>query len=103
METTKNNIILSEDTCVEEDVDIKKDEKKDRVWKVILWNDDVNTFDHVINTLQTVCQHSVEQAEQCAWIIHTKGKCDVKSGEKEKMISVKRLLCDAQLEATVEQ
>lgn len=45
---------------------------------LIVWNDDVNTFDWVIETLIEVCGHTQEQAEQCAWIIHTKGKYAVK-------------------------
>lgn len=49
-------------------------------FNLIIWNDDVNTFDWVIETLMNVCQHSAEQAEQCALLIHIKGKCSVKKG-----------------------
>lgn len=49
--------------------------------EIILFNDDVNTFDHVIETLIMVCDHTPEQAEQCALIVHYKGKCTVKTGE----------------------
>ena len=48
--------------------------------EIILYNDDVNTFDHVIRTLIQVCEHISEQAEQCSLIVHYKGKCSVKSG-----------------------
>lgn len=48
--------------------------------EIILYNDDVNTFDHVINTLISVCDHTLEQAEQCSLIVHYKGKCSVKTG-----------------------
>ena len=48
--------------------------------EIILYNDDENTFDHVIKTLIKVCDHSSEQAEQCSLIVHYKGKCVVKSG-----------------------
>ena len=48
---------------------------------LILHNDDVNTFDFVIDTLMEVCNHEHEQAEQCALITHLKGKCNVKSGD----------------------
>lgn len=48
--------------------------------EIILYNDDINTFDHVIDILIKVCDHSVTQAEQCALIVHYKGKCSVKSG-----------------------
>ncbi len=48
---------------------------------LILYNDDVNTFDFVIDTLMEVCNHEHEQAEQCAMITHFKGKCSIKSGD----------------------
>ena len=48
--------------------------------EIILFNDDVNTFDHVIDTLMRVCDHTLEQAKQCSIIVHYKGKCSVKSG-----------------------
>ncbi|NNJ88379.1 MAG: ATP-dependent Clp protease adaptor ClpS [Eudoraea sp.] len=49
--------------------------------EIILFNDDVNTFDHVIDTLMSVCDHTPEQAEQCSLIVHYNGKCTVKTGE----------------------
>jgi len=49
--------------------------------EIVLFNDDVNTFDHVIGTLINVCDHSPEQAEQCSLIVHYNGKCTVKTGE----------------------
>ena len=49
--------------------------------EIVLFNDDVNTFDHVIDSLIDVCEHTLEQAEQCATLVHYKGKCTVKSGE----------------------
>jgi len=49
--------------------------------EIVLHNDDVNTFDFVIDSLVAVCDHTVEQAEQCAYLVHYKGKCTVKSGE----------------------
>ena len=45
-----------------------------------MFNDDVNTFDHVVETLIGVCDHTLEQAEQCSIIVHYKGKCTVKTG-----------------------
>lgn len=53
--------------------------------EIVLFNDEVNTFDHVINTLMSVCEHSPEQAEQCSLIVHYKGKCTVKTGEYEDL------------------
>lgn len=61
---------------------------------IIVFNDDVNTFDHVIESFVEVLNHSPEQAEQCAWIIHTKGKCKVKQGDYEILVP----LCSAILE-----
>lgn len=48
--------------------------------EIVVFNDDVNTFDHVIETLIDTCDHSPTQAEQCTILIHYKGKCAVKSG-----------------------
>lgn len=63
----------SQEVCLEEKT-VKQNE-------IVLYNDDVNTFDHVIDTLVYACEHSPEQAEQCAIIVHYKGKCTVKTGE----------------------
>ena len=48
--------------------------------EIVLFNDDVNTFDHVIRTLVDTCNHTFEQAEQCSLLVHYKGKCTVKTG-----------------------
>ncbi|MDB4144293.1 ATP-dependent Clp protease adaptor ClpS [Flavobacteriaceae bacterium] len=53
--------------------------------EIVLFNDDVNTFDHVIETLVHVCHHSYEQAEQCSLLVHYKGKCTVKTGVYEEL------------------
>lgn len=53
--------------------------------EIILFNDDVNTFDFVIDSLIEVCEHSPEQAEQCTYIVHFKGKCAVKTGSFEDL------------------
>ena len=67
----------------------------DEVSTLVLYNDDVHTFDYVIETLVRVCEHTYEQAEQCAIIVHYKGKCDVKSGSYDYLSP----LCEALLEA----
>jgi ATP-dependent Clp protease adaptor protein ClpS len=59
---------------------------------LILYNDDVNTFEHVIKSLVEVCGHDEVQAEQCALIVHFKGKCDVKSGPVEVLNAMSRSL-----------
>ena len=70
---------------------------------LILYNDDVNTFDHVIDTLVEVCHHTFEQAEQCAIIVHFKGKCDVKSGSYSFLKPLCTALLDAGLSAEIEE
>lgn len=53
--------------------------------QIILFNDEVNTFDHVIECLVNICDHTPLQAEQCAYIVHFSGKCGVKSGSLEDL------------------
>ena len=69
---------------------------------LILFNDDVNTFDHVIDTLVKVCKHDPLQAEQCAMIVHYKGKCTVKTGELAKLKPMCSALLDAGLSAEIQ-
>ncbi len=57
------------------------DEETVKQNEIVLFNDDVNTFEHVIETLIDVCEHTAEQAEQCSLIVHYNGKCTVKTGE----------------------
>src|SRR5437762_9027757 len=71
-------------------------------YNLIVWNDNVNTFDWVIETLVEVCGHTEEQAEQCAYLIHFKGKCDVKQGEYEKLKVMCDKITDRGIGATVE-
>jgi len=67
----------------QEDVDFLEQEVNQH--EIILFNDDVNTFDHVIDSLIDVCDHTSEQAEQCAYLVHYKGKCAVKTGEYKEL------------------
>jgi len=69
---------------------------------LILWNDDVNTFDWVIATLIDVCGHSEEQAEQCAYIVHFRGKCNVKNGSYEELKPLCDKITERGIGATVE-
>ena len=69
--------------------------------EIVLFNDDVNTFDHVIKTLIDVCEHSPQQAEQCSLIVHYKGKCTVKTGEFEDLKPRCSKLLDAGLSAEI--
>ncbi len=61
------------------ELDLEVEEKIEN--KIVLFNDEVNTFDHVIDMLVEACDHTPVQAEQCSLIVHYKGKCSVKTGE----------------------
>lgn len=69
--------------------------------EIVLFNDDVNTFDHVIETLIIVCEHTAEQAEQCAILVHYKGKCTVKTGSFDELKPKCSLLLEAGLSAEI--
>ncbi len=96
MATTRTDI--STDSSNDTDVLTAHDEP----CNLIVWNDEVNTFEWVIETLVEVCGHSYEQAEQCSYIIHFQGKYGVKQGAYDDL----KPLCDAITErginATVE-
>lgn len=64
---------------IQEELDVLVQETSKH--EIILYNDDVNTFDFVIDSLIDVCDHTLEQAEQCTILVHYKGKCTVKTGE----------------------
>ena len=70
---------------------------------LVLWNDNVNTFEWVIESLIEVCGHSPEQAEQCAMIIHTKGKYGVKEGDYETLNPLRQAITDRLIQATIEE
>ena len=65
--------------------DIEVLEKEVNQHEIVLFNDDVHTFDFVIDSLMNVCEHTLEQAEQCTVLVHYKGKCAVKSGEYKEL------------------
>ena len=69
---------------------------------LILHNDEVNTFDFVMESLIEVCEHTTEQAEQCTFLVHYKGKCDVKSGGFDSLRPIRHALVDRGLTATIE-
>jgi ATP-dependent Clp protease adaptor protein ClpS len=79
--TETEEIVLTEDVLVDEQ-------------KIVLFNDDVNTFDFVIESLVDVCGHDFIQAEQCTILVHYKGKCEVKKGD----FSVLEPMCTALLD-----
>ncbi|MEJ8818872.1 ATP-dependent Clp protease adaptor ClpS [Lacibacter sp. H407] len=70
--------------------------------RLIMWNDEVNTFEWVIETLVDICGHAPEQAEQCAWLIHTKGKYAVKNGAYDDLKPLCDTITERGIGATVE-
>jgi ATP-dependent Clp protease adaptor protein ClpS len=82
------------------DTDVMVDEEEP--FHLIVWNDEVNTFEWVIETLVEVCQHSYEQAEQCAYIIHFQGKYAVKQGSYDELKPMCNSITDRGIGATVE-
>lgn len=77
------------------------DEKLVSQKEIVLHNDDVNTFDHVIETLMFACDHTPEQAEQCSLIVHYNGKCTVKTGPYKDLKPRCTLLLEAGLSAEI--
>ncbi len=74
----------------------------DQPFHLIVWNDDVNTFEWVIETLMDICKHSYEQAEQCAYIIHYKGKYAVKHGSYDELKPMREAIAERGINATLE-
>ena len=83
-----------------EEVKEKVSEKNNN--HIVLFNDDYNTFDHVIDTLIVACDHSAVQAEQCAMLVHFKGKCTVKTGGYEDLVPRCSKLLEAGLTAEIQ-
>ena len=68
---------------------------------LVVFNDDVNTFEHVIQVLMKVCKHTHEQAEQCTLIIHYRGKCAVKKGSRDELKPMCEAILDAGIQAAI--
>jgi len=69
--------------------------------EIVVYNDDVNTFDHVIDTLIYACDHTPEQAEQCTILVHYKGQCTVKTGVYKELEPRCTMLLEAGLSAEI--
>ena len=82
------------------ELDVITKEKKEN--NIILFNDDVNTFEWVIETLIEICGHTLEQAEQCAMFIHYKGKYAVKKGDYDTLKPMCNSITERGIGATVE-
>jgi ATP-dependent Clp protease adaptor protein ClpS len=68
---------------------------------LVIYNDEVNTFDYVIDSLVKVCKHETVQAEQCTWIIHYNGKCAVKEGDMDDLLPMRRALNERGIDAKI--
>lgn len=79
------------------DVLIDSEEARD----LVVYNDDFNTFDHVIDTLIRVCKHEPHQAEQCTYLIHYKGKCAVKKGFYDDLRPMREGITEAGIKAAI--
>ena len=89
------------DLDIEEEVKISEDIDSENVRDLMVFDDDFNTFDHVINTLVKVCKHDVHQAEQCTFLIHYKGKCSVKKGIYEDLKPMREGITSAGIKASI--
>jgi ATP-dependent Clp protease adaptor protein ClpS len=87
-------------TKTKEEVDVLEELVSE--YNIVLYNDEVNTFDHVINCLVRICDHEPLQAEQCAWIVHLNGRCTVKSGVYDELEPLCLELLNKGLSAKVE-
>jgi ATP-dependent Clp protease adaptor protein ClpS len=94
--------VMTEKPQIEKEAEIDVLTQVEREHQIILYNDDVNTFDHVINALVTYCDHTFVQAEQCAYIVHFSGKCAVKSGSYEELEPICSKLLELQLSAEIQ-
>jgi len=88
-------------TEVEIDEKVALDEQTTYSKNLVIYNDDVNTFDHVIDSLVKVCKHEIIQAEQCTWIIHYNGKCAVKEGDMDHLLPMRRALNERGIDAKI--
>ena len=92
---------MSFDYQEEELVEVLEDQDTEDGKGLVVFNDDFNTFDHVINTLIKVCKHDQTQAEQCTWLIHFRGKCKVKEGTYHFLKPMRDGITDAGIDAAI--
>ena len=85
----------------QEEVALMEEVQTSEAFDLVVFNDDINTFEHVINTLIKVCGHTPEQAEQCTLIIHYKGKCSVKRGGFDELKPMREGICDKGISAEI--
>ncbi len=86
---------------IEEIVKVQEVVDEEKLRDLVVYNDDFNTFEHVIETLVKVCKHDPHQAEQCTYIIHFKGKCSVKKGTMTELKPMREGISDAGIKAAI--
>ena len=94
-EFVSSDVSINEEASIDEIIDLV--DQRD----LIVYNDDYNTFDHVIDTLIKVCKHDTIQAKQCTYLIHFKGKCAVKKGSYEELKPMRTGITDAGIKANI--
>lgn len=81
--------------------DITEEVEKKRKYSLFLHNDDFHSFDYVIDALMDICEHNTQQATQCTYLVHFKGKCDIKQGTMEYLRPMRQALAGRSLKATI--
>ncbi|NBP67643.1 MAG: ATP-dependent Clp protease adaptor ClpS [Cytophagia bacterium] len=92
---------MKPDVFTEEEVELLEVIEITEQMELVVFNDDFNTFDHVIRTLIKVCKHTPEQAEQCTWLIHHKGRCTVKMGTFDFLKPYRDAICEEGIDAKI--
>lgn len=92
---------MKPDVATEQEIDLLEVIESTDLMELVVFNDHVNTFEHVIKTLIKVCEHTPEQAEQCTWLIHYKGRCAVKSGTFNYLKPFRDAICEAGIDAKI--
>lgn len=95
-------ITLSTKEVTQEAVDQLLDTIIGNKCRLVVHNDEINTFDWVIESLMEICKHTAQQAEQCALIIHMKGQYSVQYGSEGKLKPMREALVDRGIGATIE-
>lgn len=90
------------DELIEAQEVVEVQERTTQLKDLIIYNDDVNTFEYVIESLIEICDHTGVQAEQCTLLIHHKGKCSVKRGDLKKLKPMAQAFLDRGISAQVE-
>jgi ATP-dependent Clp protease adaptor protein ClpS len=80
----------------------KNDTEKEKMRFLVLHNDDYHTFEYVIESLIKVCGHDTVQAEQCTYVVHFKGSCDILKGEFKQLMPYYRAMAQRELTVTIE-